>query len=109
MLPRALVSDIAYAMTDDAFFARMALWMVTSGLITGVLGGVTGAVDFVALERPRTLTTGWVHAAGNGVALVLDAASLFGRMLGGEEFVSPGGWRRPRSSRRCWRHWLGRR
>ena len=68
LLVFALVADVAYAVTGDEFYARMALWMVTSGLVTGVLAMLAGLVDFVALERPRQLRAGWIHAIGNGAA-----------------------------------------
>jgi uncharacterized membrane protein len=87
----AFVADVAYAMTSDEFFARMALWMVTSGLVTGVLAAIAGLVDFVGLERPRQLRTSWIHAIGNGVVLGLTVANLVGRIVDGEEFVVPWG------------------
>ena len=91
LLVFALVADVAYAVTDDGFFARMALWTVAAGLITGAAAAIAGAVDFLFLERPRRLQAGWIHAIGNGVVLVLVAISLIGRLTGGEDFVLPWG------------------
>jgi uncharacterized membrane protein len=91
LLVFALVADVAYATTADAFFARMALWMVASGLVTGVLAMLAGLLDFVALERPRQLRAGWVHGIGNGVVVGLTAVNLVGRIVSGEEFVVPWG------------------
>lgn len=91
LLVFALVADVAYAITDDGFFARMALWMIAAGLIAGVLAMIAGAVDFVALERPRQLRAGWIHAIGNGVVLALAAVNLLGRVVGDEDFIVPWG------------------
>jgi uncharacterized membrane protein len=87
----ALVADVLYAFTSDAFFARMALWMVATGLATGALAAAVGLIDFVSLSRPREVRAGWVHAIGNGVVLVLAAISLYGRFLGDEDFIVPWG------------------
>jgi uncharacterized membrane protein len=91
LLVFALVADVGYAVAGDEFFARMALWMVASGLVTGVLAMLVGLLDFVALERPRQLRAGWIHAIGNGVVVGLAAVNLVGRILSGEDFVVPWG------------------
>jgi uncharacterized membrane protein len=87
----ALVADVAYTVIDDAFYARMALWMVTAGLITGAVAAVAGLTDFLALERPRQLRAGQIHAIGNGVVLVLAGVSLLGRIGDAEGFIVPWG------------------
>jgi uncharacterized membrane protein len=87
----ALVTDMAYTLTDDAFYARMALWMVTAGLITGAVAAIAGLIDFLGLERPRQLRAGQIHAIGNGVVLVLALVSLLGRIGDAEDFIVPWG------------------
>jgi uncharacterized membrane protein len=90
-LTGALLIDVAFLALADAFFARMSVWLLGAGLVTGALAAVPGLVDLVAEKRARS-TTGLVHAWGNGIALVLAALNLGVRLVGGQEaMVSPWG------------------
>lgn len=72
----ALASDLAYAATGDAFFARASRLLTGAAVVTGLASGALGAIDFLGRSRVRSHTAAWVHAGGNLAALGIGAASL---------------------------------
>lgn len=92
LLVGALVADLLFVGTEDEFFARMALWLLGGGLLTGAFAAVFGIADFAVLQRPRQLRAGWVHAVGNGLAMLLALGNLGLRLAqGAEEAIRPVG------------------
>lgn len=65
-------SDIGYWLTSDPFWARASLWLIGVGFVSGILAGITGFLDFSRIKRVRDRSAGWLHMAGNIVALVLS-------------------------------------
>jgi len=63
----ALLSDLAYAGTRNAFWATASAWLVGAGVVGGVLAALAGVTDFLGNERIRALNdagttfsaTGW--------------------------------------------------
>ncbi len=68
-------SDLVYWATADTFWARMSLWLVGAGLVTGALAAVLGLTDFLTINRARQ-QVGWIHFLGNAVALVVSLANV---------------------------------
>ena len=75
-LVAAPATDIAYWLTSDLFWARASVWLIGAGLITGILAGLTGMMDFMKIGRVRKHTAGWAHMYANVTALVLTAINL---------------------------------
>lgn len=73
------VSLIAYAMTGDPFWFRLALWANLAGVVTAILAAIPGTVDYLTVVPRRTVAkrTGAVHAIANVAALALFAINLF--------------------------------
>jgi len=69
-------SDIGYWLTSDPFWARASVWLLGAGLVTGILAGITGFLDFFKIKRVRVRSAGWLHMAGNVAALVLSAINI---------------------------------
>lgn len=72
----ALASDIAYAATQDPFWARASTVLLGAGIVTGLAAGAIGAVDFTGRERIREHGESWAHAGGNIAAIGLAAVNL---------------------------------
>lgn len=85
----ALLSDLMYLGTVDAFWARASGWLIGAGLLTGALAAITGFIDFFGSERVRSISLVWYHFIGNAVALVIAAISLYLRV--GEDLASVSG------------------
>jgi uncharacterized membrane protein len=87
----AFATDLAYWWTADDFWARVSIWLVGAGFLTGAAAAVFGLVDFVTIDRAREHRIGWVHAVGNSTVLGLALVSLLWRRGDPVEAVVPWG------------------
>lgn len=67
-----LLTDIAYWRTAEMTWANFSTWLVTVGVIVGILAAIAGLTDFLGSRRIRAQPTAWLHMAGNLVVLVLS-------------------------------------
>jgi uncharacterized membrane protein len=86
-----LFTDMAYWLDPEHFWARASLWLLTAGVVTGLLAAVFGLVDFVTIERARSVSEGWVHLIGNLTAVGLSVISILIRVGDVEKWVLPWG------------------
>jgi uncharacterized membrane protein len=91
LLVAALGADIGFWVTGDPCWARAGLWLVGTGLLTGLAAAVAGLTDFVTIARIREYRTAWAHLLGNAAALALAAASWLLRLPDATDAVLPGG------------------
>ncbi|MBD1821871.1 DUF2231 domain-containing protein [Cyanobacteria bacterium FACHB-DQ100] len=77
LLTSTLLTDGAYWLTSDAFWARASFWLLIGGLISGLVAAATGMSDFLRIQRVREHSAGWAHMVGNIAALALSAANLW--------------------------------
>jgi uncharacterized membrane protein len=87
----ALATDVAFASTRDAFWARVSLWLLGAGVFTGLAAAVLGLIDFVAIRRVRSTAAGWVHFLGNVGAVGLALANWLMRTGNVENRLIPWG------------------
>ena len=78
----ALVTDLAFWVTSDLFWARASDWLLGAGIVMGALAAVAGLIDFVTISRVRSLAAGWIHFLGNATAILLALWNLLHRMGG---------------------------
>ncbi len=78
-LVAALVTDIAFAVTNDLFWARVSMWLLGGGLVMGALAALAGLTDFLTIRRARQ-AVGWFHFLGNAAALLIALANLWMRI-----------------------------
>lgn len=72
----ALLTDLAYLRTADMMWANFSAWLVTVGVIMGVLAAIAGLIDFLGDRRVRAQAPAWPHVIGNAVALVLAVINM---------------------------------
>lgn len=65
----AFVADLAYARSGDPFWARAARHLTDAGIVTGLMAGSLGAMDFTGREPIRRHGSAWVHGLGNATVL----------------------------------------
>jgi uncharacterized membrane protein len=87
----ALATDVAFASTRDPFWARVSLWLLGAGVLTGLASAVLGLIDFVAIQRVRSTAAGWVHFLGNVAAVGLALANWLMRTGNVEQRLLPWG------------------
>lgn len=87
----ALAADLMYWNVQSYFWARMAVWLVGAGFVTGILAAAAGVIDFFTIDRARAHTDGWVHFIGNALVLILAFVSLLLRAADVEGAIIPWG------------------
>src|SRR3954447_14133826 len=65
-----LLTDLAYWRTADVMWANFSAWLVTVGVIMGLIAAVAGLIDFLSNRLVRTQPPAWPHAIGNAAALI---------------------------------------
>ncbi len=73
-----LLTDLAYWRTAEMMWADFSAWLLTIGLIMGLVAATAGAIDFLTHRSIRTQKAAWPHALGNALVLVL---SLFNALV----------------------------
>lgn len=66
-----LLTDLAYWRTADMMWSNFSAWLISAGVIMGLLAGIAGLVDFIGNRSIRAQAPAWPHAIGNVVVLVL--------------------------------------
>ncbi|HVT55656.1 MAG TPA: DUF2231 domain-containing protein [Xanthobacteraceae bacterium] len=83
-------SDLMYVFyNQDPFWIRASYWLIGAGLVAGAIAAVFGIWDIAALRRARTMGIGWMHAAGNVIALII---TLLNFQLRTFDYEPPYGW-----------------
>jgi uncharacterized membrane protein len=78
----AVLTDLTFQGTSDAFWARASAWLIGAGLVSGALAALAGFIDIIASERIRSLSLVWYHFIGNAVALILSGEMVFRHGVG---------------------------
>ena len=73
----ALLTDIAYWRTAEMMWADFSAWLLTFGLVFGVLAALAGLFDFFTNRLVRRYSRGWLHMIGNIAVLVLSVLNAF--------------------------------
>ncbi|WP_404925290.1 DUF2231 domain-containing protein [Mesorhizobium sp. ORM16] len=68
----ALLTDLNYWRTAEMMWANFSAWLLTVGVIGGVLAAIAGLTDFLGDRRVRAHKTAWLHMLGNALAVILS-------------------------------------
>jgi uncharacterized membrane protein len=72
-------------------WVNASLWMLGVGLIMAALAAVMGLIDVLGDVQIRNLSDAWLHAGGNGVAVVIELYNWYSRYEHGSAAVIPTG------------------
>ena len=76
LLGMAVIFDIIAFALGQGYWSEIALWMMVSGIVTGLLAAPFGLIDWLAIPAgTRAKRIGAIHGLGNVVVLVLFAGS----------------------------------
>ncbi len=81
----AFASDLAYAATQDPFWARAAFWLIGAGIFVSVFAGTIGFIDFLVEPKIRDLSAAWWHLGANLAMSGVSIADLYLRYRAGAE------------------------
>lgn len=85
LLSTAVVFDLLYLLTDRRGFTVAAGYTIAAGIVGGVVAGVFGLVDWLAIPKgTRARRIGTLHGLGNVAVLVLFVVSWLLRMNSGD-------------------------
>lgn len=84
------VFDIVYLFGGDPTMAIVAFWMITAGIMGGLLAAPFGLIDWLAIPKAtRARKIGMYHGGGNLVVMLLFFISWAMRV---GEAAEPGAW-----------------
>lgn len=70
LLPTGVIFDILYLITGNGQLTSVAYWMISAGIIGGLLAAAPGWIDWVAIPwGNRAKSVGLFHGAGNVLVL----------------------------------------
>jgi uncharacterized membrane protein len=71
-----LLTDLAYWRSADIMWADFSAWLVSAGVVLGILAAIAGLIDFIGSRRVRAEPPAWPHAIGNAIVLVLAILNM---------------------------------
>lgn len=87
LLATGVIFDILYFLFANAALATAAFWMITAGIVGGLIAAPFGWLDWSAIpEQTRAKKIGLWHGLGNGAVVLLFFGSWLLRL------DEPGGW-----------------
>jgi uncharacterized membrane protein len=76
LLGTAVIFDIVYLVWGNPTMVTVSYWMITAGIIGGLVAAPFGLIDFLAVPGgTRAKSVGLIHGLGNVVVLLLFAGS----------------------------------
>jgi len=75
-----LGGDLAYLWTRDPFWARLSLWLAGAGAVMGILAGLAGTVEMLAIRTIRMRVPAWDHFVAAVMLLAVATANWLFRI-----------------------------
>ena len=73
----AFLTDIVYMNTAVMMWANFSVWLITAGLVMGVIAAVVGIVEALVSRTHAVLRPDWLHSVGNALVLLLSLWNAF--------------------------------
>jgi uncharacterized membrane protein len=86
-----LLTDIAYWRSAEIMWANFSAWLVSAGVVMGILAAIAGLVDFLGNRLVRQQGPAWPHAIGNVIAMVVAIINMLIHTRDGWNAVVPWG------------------
>ena len=86
-----VLTDLIFITNNDPFWAQVSIWLNGAGVVSGLIAGVVGAIDFGSNSRIRRLGAAKIHLVGNVMALALALINVGVRLSNPAEGVRPTG------------------
>ena len=86
-----IASDLAWILLHDEFWARMSLWLVGAGAVTGAAAGLAGTIELLVIPGVRRRGASWSHFIAAITLISIAFTNWFWRLDGGSEAILPWG------------------
>lgn len=87
----ALVTDIAYARTENLMWQYFSIWLISAGLVMGALAALVGFIDYFGDRRVRTARPATLHMILNISVMIVALVNAFVHSRDGWTAVVPTG------------------
>lgn len=78
LLSTAVIFDVIYLITGASMWSFISFWMITAGVIGGLLAALFGFIDYLGIPSgTRAKTIGFFHGLTNLAVLILFVGSWF--------------------------------
>ncbi|CDN53018.1 Succinate dehydrogenase cytochrome b subunit family protein [Neorhizobium galegae bv. officinalis bv. officinalis str. HAMBI 1141] len=72
-----LLTDIAYWRSAEMMWANFSAWLISAGVVLGLIAAIAGLVDFIGDRAIRSQRPAWPHVIGNLIVLVIATINMF--------------------------------
>lgn len=86
-----LLTDIAYWRTAEMMWSNFSAWLLSAGVVMGLLAAIAGLVDFLGSRSIRRQPPAWPHVIGNAIALAVAIVNMLIHMRDAWTSVVPWG------------------
>jgi uncharacterized membrane protein len=73
----AFLTDLTYWRTAQMMWADFSVWLITAGVIVGLLAAIAGLIDLLHNRAMRAQRSAWLHMFGTLLVLVLSLFNGF--------------------------------
>ncbi|OWV92832.1 hypothetical protein ATY81_16950 [Rhizobium sp. R72] len=73
----ALLTDIVYWQTAEMTWANFSVWLLTAGVLVGIVAAVTVVIDVVRNVIDLGLSVSWIYLACLTIAFILSLLNVF--------------------------------
>lgn len=87
----AIATDLAWVVLEDEFWARLSLWLIGAGAVTGAAAGLAGTIELLAIPGVRRRGVSWSHFIAAVTLISVAFTNWFWRLEGGMEAILPWG------------------
>ncbi len=84
----AALTDAVFLVTGGPFWSTASWWLLLSGIVSGAVAAVPGAIDYFTIPKVRSLPSAKVHGLGNLLAITLAIINLLMRDSDGSVVTS---------------------
>jgi uncharacterized membrane protein len=86
------LTDLAWIVLQDDFWARLSLWLVGAGAATGLAAGVVGALELLLIPGVRRRGVSWSHFIAAMTLISVAFTNWYLRLAGQTEMILPWGF-----------------
>lgn len=83
--------DVVFLRSGDPGWVTATEWLLGAGLVIAALAAIAGVTDVLGDQQIRNLSTAWLHAGGNVIAILIEIYNWYLRYEKGSTAVIPTG------------------